>query len=93
VPLFQEQAMKLAMVGAGYSVVDADRLRRDMAAFRRNGQIEENHRRKFIAGMIDNGYDPDFAESCLNRSKALANMVSPKAMRRPLRGWPMCPHG
>jgi len=79
VPLFQEQAMKLAMVGAGYSEADADRLRRDMAAFRRNGQIEENHRRKFIAGMIGNGYDPDFAERCFEQIKGFGDYGFPES--------------
>ncbi|WJS98106.1 error-prone DNA polymerase [Novosphingobium humi] len=79
VPLFQEQAMKLAIVGAGYSVADADRLRRDMAAFRRNGQIEENHRAKFISGMIGNGYDAEFAERCFEQIKGFGDYGFPES--------------
>lgn len=79
VPLFQEQAMRLAMVGAGYDNADADRLRRDMAAFRRNGQIEENHRRKFISGMIGNGYDAEFAERCFEQIKGFGDYGFPES--------------
>src|SRR5690606_24632636 len=54
VPLFQEQAMRVAMVGAGFSGNDADRLRRAMAAWRKNGEIEKFHL-KIVAGMTRNG--------------------------------------
>ena len=55
VPLFQEQAMKLVMVAAGFSAAEADRLRRAMAAWRYNGSIEQFHR-SVVEGMIRNGY-------------------------------------
>src|SRR5208283_2825188 len=60
VPLFQEQAMKIAIVGAGFAPEEADRLRRAMATFKRSGDIHL-FRDKFIAGMVKNGYDRDFA--------------------------------
>jgi error-prone DNA polymerase len=66
VPLFQEQAMKIAIVAAGFTPAQADGLRRAMAAFRRHGQIER-YRRMLIEGMTAKGYDPDFAERCFRQ--------------------------
>ncbi|HEV8378236.1 MAG TPA: error-prone DNA polymerase [Tepidisphaeraceae bacterium] len=66
VPLFQEQAMKLTMVGAGFSAGDADRLRRAMATWRKGGLIDEFHD-KIISGMLANGYTREFAEQCFNQ--------------------------
>jgi len=79
VPLFQEQAMSLAIVAAGYSEDEADRLRRDMAAFRRNGRIEENHHRRFVSGMVRHGYAPDFAERCFEQIKGFADYGFPES--------------
>ncbi|MGH7176812.1 MAG: OB-fold nucleic acid binding domain-containing protein, partial [Tepidisphaeraceae bacterium] len=62
VPLFQEQAMKVAMVAAGFSADEADQLRRAMAAWRRSGAIQGFHQ-KIIDGMLKNGYDREFAEN------------------------------
>ena len=56
VPLFQEQAMKIAMVAAGFSPGEADQLRRAMATFRHTGTIQ-SFKDKFIDGMVDNGYE------------------------------------
>ncbi|MEW5855228.1 MAG: error-prone DNA polymerase [Myxococcota bacterium] len=61
VPLFQEQVMKLAIIGAGYSPGEADALRRDMAAWRKNGRLER-HREKLRAGFVKNGITEEFAE-------------------------------
>ncbi|WP_437188593.1 error-prone DNA polymerase [Planctomicrobium sp. SH668] len=61
VPLFQEQAMKLAIVAAGFTPGEADQLRRAMAAWKRKGGLEP-FRIKLIEGMKQNGYDPEFAE-------------------------------
>ncbi len=62
VPLFQEQAMQIAIVGAGFTPSEADKLRRAMATFKRVGTIG-SLKQKFISGMIANGYDKAFAES------------------------------
>ena len=62
VPLFQEQAMQIAIVGAGFSPSEADKLRRAMATFKRVGTIG-TLKQKFIDGMIANGYAREFAES------------------------------
>ena len=66
VPLFQEQAMRLAMVAAGFSGVEADQLRRAMAAWKRSAGMELFHD-KFVKGMIGNDYTPDFAERCFQQ--------------------------
>jgi len=62
VPLFQEQAMQIAIVAAGFSPPEADKLRRAMATFKRVGTIGKL-KEKFIAGMIANGYEKAFAEA------------------------------
>jgi len=61
VPIFQEQVIKLAMVAAGFSAGEADRLRRAMAAWKRHGNLEP-FRDKLIAGMLERGHNQDFAE-------------------------------
>jgi error-prone DNA polymerase len=61
VPLFQEQAMRLAVVAAGFTPGEADRLRRAMGAWRKRGVIE-TFRQKLIDGMLANGYTQKFAE-------------------------------
>ena len=66
VPLFQEQAMRIAMVAAGFTAAEADGLRRSMAAFRRLGHLE-HYRDKMIHGMVARGYDAAFAERCFKQ--------------------------
>jgi len=61
VPLFQEQVMQLAIVGAGYTGGEADQLRRDMAAWRRNGKLER-HRARLLDGFEQNGISREFGE-------------------------------
>jgi error-prone DNA polymerase len=61
VPLFQEQVMQLAIVGAGYSGGEADQLRRDMAAWRRDGQLQR-HRERLLEGFARNGIAREFGE-------------------------------
>ena len=61
VPLFQEQAMRVAIVGAGFTPSEADQLRRAMATFKASGTVAA-FRDKLIAGMTANGYPRDFAE-------------------------------
>src|SRR5262249_4881206 len=53
VPLFQEQVMQIAIVGAGYSGGEADQLRRDMAAWKRNGKLMR-HRERLLSGFSAN---------------------------------------
>lgn len=78
VPLFQEQAMRIAIVGAGFRPGEADELRRAMAAFKRVGTIR-NFNNKFIAGMIENGYDHAFAQSCWNQIEGFGSYGFPES--------------
>jgi error-prone DNA polymerase len=61
VPIFQEQVMKLAVAVAGYTPGEADQLRRDMAAWRSKGRIEQ-HREKLVTRMVEDGIPLEFAE-------------------------------
>jgi len=61
VPLFQEQAMEIAIIAAGYTPAEADQLRRSIASFKANGQLHL-HKGKFVNGMLANGYERDFSE-------------------------------
>ncbi|MED5467853.1 MAG: error-prone DNA polymerase, partial [Pseudomonadota bacterium] len=61
VPIFQEQVIKLAMVAAGFSAGEADKLRRAMAAWKSHGDLTP-FRDKLIQGMLERGHDADFAE-------------------------------
>ncbi|HKW52872.1 MAG TPA: error-prone DNA polymerase, partial [Stellaceae bacterium] len=76
VPLFQEQAMQIAMIGAGFTGGEADGLRRAMATFRRNGDIHV-FEEKFIAGMRANGHGADFAKRCFDQIKGFSDYGFP----------------
>ncbi|ARO14872.1 error-prone DNA polymerase [Ketogulonicigenium robustum] len=78
VPLFQEQAMQIAVVGAGYTAEEADHLRRALASFRRMGTIGE-HRDKFIGGMLARGYSPDVAARCFSQIEGFADYGFPES--------------
>jgi len=78
VPLFQEQAMKLVMVAAGFSAAEADRLRRAMAAWRYTGHIEQFHR-DVVEGMIRNGYEESFARQCFEQIKGFGEYGFPES--------------
>ena len=78
VPLFQEQAMRIAIVAAGFTASEADRLRRAMATFRRMGTIN-SFEEKFIKGMIERGYEPDFAERCFRQIQGFGDYGFPES--------------
>ncbi|MCJ9749501.1 error-prone DNA polymerase [Neorhizobium sp. BETTINA12A] len=78
VPLFQEQAMQIAITGAGFSAAKADKLRRSMATFKRSGRVDE-FRRDFIAGMEKNKYPREFAESCFSQIEGFAEYGFPES--------------
>ncbi|WP_420335358.1 error-prone DNA polymerase [Roseibium sp.] len=78
VPLFQEQAMQIAVVAAGFTPSEADKLRRSMATFRRMGTIGQL-REKFIAGMIRRCYDREFAESCFGQIEGFGEYGFPES--------------
>ena len=66
IPLFQEQAMKIAVVAAGFSPGEADGLRRSMATFRQKNIIGD-YRKRFIEGMIKRGYSYNFSKQCFQQ--------------------------
>ena len=78
VPLFQEQAMKIAIVGAGFPPDEADRLRRAMATFKRTGEVHL-FRDKFIAGMVANRYPREFAERCFSQIEGFGTYGFPES--------------
>jgi error-prone DNA polymerase len=78
VPLFQEQAMKLAITAAGFSAPEADRLRRSMATFRSNGTIKQ-HQDKFVEGMVVRGYPRAFAEGCFKQIEGFGEYGFPES--------------
>ena len=78
VPLFQEQAMQIAVVGAGFSPGEADRLRRSMATFKRTGGVGV-FKDKFIGGMLAKGYPVDFAESCFRQIEGFGSYGFPES--------------
>jgi error-prone DNA polymerase len=78
VPLFQEQAMKIAIVAAGFTPDEADRLRRAMATFRNVGTIH-TFRDKLIEGMAARGYDRDFAERCFKQIEGFGTYGFPES--------------
>jgi error-prone DNA polymerase len=78
VPLFQEQAMQIAIVGAGFTASESDRLRRAMATFKRVGTIH-TFRNKFIDGMVANGYARDFAERCFKQIEGFGTYGFPES--------------
>ena len=78
VPLFQEQAMKIAIDAAGFEPGKADQLRRSMATFQRNGTIDA-HKREFINGMIKNNYTREFAENCFKQIEGFGDYGFPES--------------
>ncbi|MGE7370555.1 error-prone DNA polymerase [Neorhizobium sp. NPDC001467] len=78
VPLFQEQAMQIAMTAAGFSAGKADKLRRSMATFKRSGRINE-FRQDMISGMTKKGYTREFAESCFKQIEGFAEYGFPES--------------
>ncbi|CZT33511.1 error-prone DNA polymerase [Rhizobium sp. 9140] len=78
VPLFQEQAMQIAMTAARFTAAEADQLRRAMATFRRSGLVA-NFETKMIEGMVGNGYSRDFAVRCFNQIKGFGEYGFPES--------------
>jgi error-prone DNA polymerase len=78
VPLFQEQAMQVAIIGAGFSPSEADRLRRAMASFKASGNIGE-FGPKLISGMLERGISLEFAERLVEQIKGFSNYGFPES--------------
>jgi error-prone DNA polymerase len=78
VPLFQEQVMEIAIVGAGYSGGEADQLRRDMAAWKKNGRLLR-HRDRLLEGFAKNGIAPEFGEALFEQIKGFGEYGFPES--------------
>ena len=97
VPLFQEQAMQIAVVAAGFTAEEADRLRRSLATFRRMGTIS-TFRDRFINGMLERGYELPFAERCFSQIEGFGEYGFPEshaaafAMLAYVSAWLKCHH-
>ncbi|WP_210880209.1 error-prone DNA polymerase [Roseovarius autotrophicus] len=78
VPLFQEQAMQIAVVAAGFTPAEADRLRRSLATFKRMGTIGA-FRDRFVSGMLARGHDADFAARCFAQIEGFGSYGFPES--------------
>jgi error-prone DNA polymerase len=78
VPLFQEQAMQVAIVGAGFSAGRADQLRRAMATFKHTGGVDK-FRQELIDGMTQNGYSLEFAERMCRQLEGFGSYGFPES--------------
>jgi error-prone DNA polymerase len=78
VPVFQEQAMKIALDAAKFSSEEANQLRKAMATFRSRGNIEALQD-KMVGRMVTRGYDPDFAQRCFDQIKGFGEYGFPES--------------
>jgi error-prone DNA polymerase len=78
VPIFQEQAMKIAIDAAKFSANEANQLRKAMATFRSKGNIEVLQD-KMVGRMVTRGYDPDFAQRCFDQIKGFGEYGFPES--------------
>ncbi len=78
VPLFQEQAMQVAIVAAGFTPGEADQLRRAMGTFKFSGGVSP-FRDKLIKGMVANGYEPGFAERTFKQLEGFGSYGVPES--------------
>ncbi|HEY1413347.1 MAG TPA: OB-fold nucleic acid binding domain-containing protein, partial [Rhodopila sp.] len=78
VPLFQEQAMQVAIVCAGFTPSEADALRRSMATFKFTGGVSI-FKEKLITGMVDRGYTPEFADKTFSQIEGFGSYGFPES--------------
>jgi error-prone DNA polymerase len=78
VPLFQEQAMKIAIVGAGFTPAEADELRRSMATFKAKGVVAR-FEQKLISGMMNNGYTLEYAQRVFKQLEGFGSYGFPES--------------
>jgi len=78
VPLFQEQAMKIAIVAAGFTPAEADELRRSMATFKAKGMVSTFHE-KLIKGMMQRGYTLEYAERVFKQLEGFGSYGFPES--------------
>ncbi len=97
IPIFQEQAIKLAMVAAGFSGGEADQLRRAMASWGKNGNLMK-FETKLINGMLERGYSEDFAHRLFEQIKGFGGYGFPEshsasfALLAYVSSWMKCHH-
>ncbi|WAC14819.1 error-prone DNA polymerase [Dyadobacter pollutisoli] len=78
VPLFQEQAMEIAIVAAGFTPAEADGLRRSMATFKAKGQVSQ-YQKKLIDGMVGNNYTEEFAKRVFKQLEGFGSYGFPES--------------
>ncbi|WP_421991210.1 error-prone DNA polymerase [Qipengyuania sp.] len=78
VPIFQEQAMKIALDAAKFSSLEANRLRKAMATFRSRGMVDELQD-MMVERMVHRGYDRDFAQRCFNQIRGFGEYGFPES--------------
>ncbi|WP_153799486.1 error-prone DNA polymerase [Foetidibacter luteolus] len=78
VPLFQEQAMQIAIVAAGFTPTEADELRRSMATFKLKGMVKQFHD-KLISGMLQRGYPQQYAERIFKQLEGFGSYGFPES--------------
>ncbi len=78
VPLFQEQAMEIAIVGAGFTPAEADALRRSMATFKAKGEVSQFHK-KMVDGMMARGYSEEFANRVFKQLEGFGSYGFPES--------------
>ncbi len=78
VPLFQEQAMKIAIVAAGFTPTEADELRRSMATFKAHGLVSK-FQEKLVKGMMKNGYTQDYAQRVFKQLEGFGSYGFPES--------------
>src|ERR1700748_94258 len=78
VPLFQEQAMKIAIVAAGFTPSEADELRRSMATFKAHGLVTK-FKQKLVDGMVERGYQQDFANRVFKQLEGFGSYGFPES--------------
>jgi len=78
VPLFQESAMRVAMVCAGFTGGEADQLRKSMATFKFTGGVSR-FKDKLVSGMVKNGYSPEFAEKTFSQLEGFGSYGFPES--------------
>lgn len=78
VPLFQEQAMQIAITAAKFAPSEADDLRRSLATFRHNGKIS-TFKKRFVNGMVKNNYPLDFAKRCFKQIEGFGTYGFPES--------------
>ncbi|HTN22138.1 MAG TPA: error-prone DNA polymerase [Pelobium sp.] len=78
VPLFQEQAMEISIVAAGFTPSEADELRRSMATFKAHGKVSA-FRQKLVSGMVERGYEEEFAHRVFKQIEGFGSYGFPES--------------